>query len=257
MRLAAAALLCLLAGACGTQAATPSPTPGPVTEFDFAGTAWRATAIDGQEVPADLQPWIRINSHGSASGFSGCDDFLFGVTFGRGVVKVTDIQSGGNCDERGRTLEEAFTTALNSVTAWGVNADALTLAGNVRVIQLTRDLPPRGDPMRAVADRLHERRWTVIKATGVASVDQTPPIRFDDRSLLASGECGFSSWMRFEPGRLVIEEVGWDLAGCFDGDGDENRRHLASVLNAVTGARPGPDGTIVLFGAGGEVVLGP
>ena len=249
-------LLCALLAACGGSSPPPA-TPGPVTDFDFAGTAWRATAIDGQPVPADLQPWLRFDSFGddSGSGFSGCDNFGFGVTLGRGVLSVTDIQSGGNCDERGRTLELAFITALGSVTAWRMDVAALTLVGSQHGIQLTRDLPPRGDPTRAVADRLSEGDWKVLKATGVESVEKTPPIAFSDRSLVARGECGFSSWIRFEPGQLTVEEVGWDLAGC--ADGDEQRRKLAAVLEAVLGARLEPDGTIVLFGGKGEVVLGP
>jgi heat shock protein HslJ len=245
----------LLVVGCGTS--TPSTQP-PVSDFDRSGTAWRATSVNGQGVPAQNAPSLEFDWLGrpEGRGFTGCDQFGFLATFEGGRVRFDELPPRSTaCDAPAAEAEAVFLAALGAAETWSVAEDRLVLAGPGSQIVLARELPPEGDPSRQLADALADGEWRFIAAPGVVGLDQLPPVLFTDSIVLASGECGFSGDIEFgSGGTLDIIEIGWDLAGC--GGADDGRPALQRLLKAVTMGRPGPDGTIVLSGPEGEVVLG-
>lgn len=270
---AALAAACLAITACQTslnavssplpsQTGTPSAQPMSSDEpaFDLSGTAWRAIAINGRAIPARHTPWLEFDWLGrpSGTGFTGCVEFGFGATIGASRISIGDLGLEGlpRCVGPGSDVDGAFLASFGAAEAWSVEGDLLTIAGPTGNITFARQLPPVGDPSRELADALRVREWRVLQAPGVAGLDRIPPVRIADTIIIAVGECGFAGDVAFVSGGTVeISELGWDTsAGC--GDGDVGRGTLARVLQAVTTGRPRPDGTVVLSGPLGDVVLG-
>lgn len=246
-----------LATACGTpEPQSPSGTALPA--FDMAGTAWRAVTINGRATSGEQAPRLEIDWLGrpDGRGFTGCDAFGFDATFEPGRLTVGPlILNPSGCTGPGANVEIAFLEAFRVADAWAVDNDVLTLTGPGGQVVFTRDLPPLGDPGRQLAEILRVGEWRIVAAAGVPSLDALPPVRFADRLMIAAGECGFSSDVRFgSGGALDIVEVGWDTAGC--GGPTDGRPLLKQLLEAVSTGRPGPDGTVVLSGTRGDVVLG-
>ncbi|HEV8699042.1 MAG TPA: META domain-containing protein [Candidatus Limnocylindrales bacterium] len=245
----------LLVVSCGAPA--PSTQP-PASDFDMSGTAWRATSVNGQEVPAQNAPGLEFDWlwRPEGRGFTGCDQFGFLATFEGGRVSFDELPApSAACDAPAAEAEAVFLAALGSAETWSVAEDRLVLAGPGSQIVLARELPPEGDPSRELADALADGEWRFIAAPGVAGLGQLPPVLFTDSLFIAAGECGFSGDIKFgSGGTLDIVEVGWDVAGC--GGADDIRLELKDLLEAVTRGHLGADGTIVLSGPVGEVVLG-
>ena len=267
---AALTAICLGLGGCGTSIpAVSPPTPSPPTPsiqptasdalaFDFSGSAWRATSVNGQAVPAEHVPRLEFDWLGRSTGvvFTGCHEFVFEATFDDGRVAVGDLVVGPDvCRGPGSDVEAAFLAVFNAAEAWSVDRDLLTLLGPGGRIELARDLPPMGDPGRQLAEALRVGEWRILRAARVSGLDRLPPVQFADALFIAAGECGFSGDVRFGPGgALVITDVTWDTGGCLSSD--DGRPALQRLLEAVTTGRPGPDGTVVLAGPQGEVILG-
>jgi heat shock protein HslJ len=252
-------IACLALVGCGSSVpSTPPPASDP-TPFDLSGTAWRATSVGGQPIPAEDAPFIEFDWLGRPDGYgyTGCDQFGFEATIQGDRMSVGDLmRPPSSCAGPKGQVEQLFLAAFQATEAWSVDGDRLTLAGVPGRIVLARDLPPMGDPGRQVADALTDGEWSVVDAPGVVGLEGLPPVRFTDTRLIAAGGCGFSGDIQFDSGgALDIGEVGWDVAGC-DGGPDDGRVELKRLLEAVTLGRPGPDGTIVLSGPQGEVVLG-
>ena len=267
---AALTAMCLGLWGCGTSIpAVSPPTPSPPTPsiqptasdglaFDFSGSAWRATSVNGQAVPAEHVPRLEFDWLGRPTGvgFTGCDEFGFEATFDDGRVAVGDLVVGpAVCGGPGSDVEAAFLAVFKATEAWSVDRDLLTLLGPGGRIELARDLPRMGDPGRQLAEALRVGEWRILRAARVSGLDRLPPVQFADALFVAAGDCGFSGDVRFGPGgALVITDVTWDTGIC--GGSDDGRPALQRLLEAVTTGRPGPDGTVVLAGPQGEVILG-
>jgi heat shock protein HslJ len=240
--------------AASTQPSATEPAP-----FDLSGTAWRATSVSGLAVPPVNEPRLEFDWLGrpEGSGFTGCDEFGFSAMIQGDRMSIGDLMlSPSACAGPNGLVEERFLTAFQATEAWFVEGDRLTLAGVPGEILFARELPPMGDPGRQLADALTDGEWRVVGAPGVVGLDHLSPVLFADALLIGEGECGFSSDIRFgSGGALDIIEVGWDAVGCGGAQGD-GRLALKSLLEAVTMGRLDPDGTIVLSGPRGEVVLG-
>jgi heat shock protein HslJ len=249
-------VICVTA-ACGTSE-RPSASGTALPAFDMAGTAWRAATISGRAPSDEQAPRLEIDWLGrpDGRGFTGCDAFGFDATFEPGRLTVGPlILNPSGCTGPGADVETAFLEAFRAADAWSVDSDILTLTGPRGQVVLTRDLPPLGDPGRQLAEILRVGEWRIVAAPGVPSLDALPAVRFADRMMIAAGECGFSSDVRFgSGGTLDIVEVGWETAGC--GGPTDGRPLLKQVLEAVSLGRPGPEGTVVLSGARGDVLLG-
>lgn len=267
MRIATLVAVCLVVAACGSSGPStpPAASPSGPAGFDLDGTAWRVTSIGGQAVPAENAPHfsIRTGDDAGGDGSTGCNDFLFSATIQGDRMAITDVTPPPTaCNGARGRLEELFLTAFQATQAWSVNGDRLTLAGVPGEIVLARELPPAGDPGRQLADALLDGDWSVVRATGVVGLEGLPPLTFTDTRFktrfIAGGRCGFSGDHRFgSGGALDIIDVGWDVAGggC-DGGPNDPRVALRALLVAVTMGRLDADGTIVLSGPAGEVVLG-
>ncbi len=257
-----AALLaaCVALAGCGASSA-PSirPSPTALARFDLSGTAWLAMSVSGQAVPAENAPRVEFDWLGrrDGRGYTGCQEFGFSATIAGDKMTVGDVTPPPKaCNGAKGQLEERFLTAFQAIHAWSVEGDRLTLAGIPGQIVFARELPPRGDPSRQLADALTEGEWRVVRAPGVAGIDRLPAVLFADTLLIAAGECGFVGNLRFgSGGALDITEVGWDVGGCSGGP-DDGRLALKALLEAVTMGRLDADGTIVLTGPDGDVVLG-
>lgn len=252
---------CLAIAGCGSSVPSTQPPTSDPTPFDLRGTAWQATSVNGQVVPAENAPRLEFDWLGRPDGygFSGCEEFGFSATVQGERMSVGDLMLPPSaCGGPNGELEELFLTAFQATEAWSVEGDRLTLAGVPGQIVLARELPPIGDPGRQLADALTDGEWRVVRAPGVVGLEGLPIVLFTDRRFIAAGGCGFSGDLHFgSGGALDIIEVGWDVAGggC-DGGPNDGRLALKRLLEAVTMGRPGPDGTIVLSGPEGEVVLG-
>jgi heat shock protein HslJ len=240
-----------------THGPTASPSASPIEDFDLAGTAWRVTTLDDQALPAEGAPWFEFDSFGrpGGHGFSGCDEFGFGGTFEGGTGSAGElILNPAGCSGPAAPLEKLFLDTFRAVDAWSVEGDLLTLFGSGGQIVLTRELPPVGDPGRALADTLLTAEWQILEATGVAGLDRLSPMQFFDRRLLGVGECGYSGDVHFgSGGSLTISDVGWDTSGCGEPDG---RVALQSALQSVSAGSLEDGGTVRLSGPGMDLVLG-
>lgn len=263
LRAVVAAALLALAG-CGSSVPSTEPPTSDPTPFDLSGTAWRAVSVSGQAVPGENAPHFTFTSGDDPGGYgsTGCNDFLFSATIEGDRMTITDVTPPPTaCTGDRAQLEELFLTAFQATQAWSVAGDQLTLVGVPGEIVLARELPPPGDPGRQLADALMSGEWRVLRATGVVGLDGIPPVTFTDTRFItrfiAGGRCGFSGEHRFgSGGALDIVDVGWDVAGGCDGGPNDPRVALRDLLVEVTMGRPGADGTIVLSGPEGEVVLG-
>ncbi len=241
---------------------THDPSPDPIgsapNEFDLSGSAWRVTSLIGQVVPAENAPGIEFDWLGrpSGTGFTGCDEFGFNATFRGGRASVGDlILNPSGCGGPGAAIERTFLMTFRAAESWSVDGDRLALGGAAGHIVFVRELPPIGDPGRSLAEALQAGEWRVLRAPGVVGLERLPPLTFADVSLIAAGNCGLSGDIHFGMGgALDITEVGWDTAGCVGPN--DGRPALQRLLEAVTSGGVGPEGTIVLSGPLGEVVLG-
>jgi heat shock protein HslJ len=271
-------LLVLAAGlaACATPATSSGPPPGslaaastseePTAEpaaFDFARTAWRAEAIDGQPLTVGAAPTLtfdeREGAKGSGAAFSGCTSFGFewALDAGRAQIRPQGVDLG-TCTGIAGQIEAAFLARLVPATEYAIDGDVLTVKGPAGQIRLRRDAPPIGDPGRFVLDLLRAGEWRVVAAPGIAAGTGPSGIRFGDTRVIATGECGFGGMFRLvQGGGVKFEEIGWDTTGGCDAAHDAARTVLKRLLETATVARLGADGRSVVFsGPNGEVVLG-
>ena len=220
------------AGSFPAASTSEGPTAEPAV-FDFARTAWRVEAIDGQPLAVGAAPTLtfdpREGAKGSGGAFSGCTSFGFewALDAGRAQIRPQGVDLG-------------------------------TCSGIAGQIRLRRDAPPIGDAGRAVLDLLRTGEWRVMTAPGIAAGTGPSGIRFGDTRVLATGECGFGGIFRMVQGAGVkFEELGWDTTDGCDAAHDAARTVLKRLLETATTARLGADGTSVVFsGPNGEVVLG-
>ena len=82
------------------------------------------------------------------------------------------------------------------------------------------------------------------------------PVEFREALVVGTGVCGFASDIAF-PGASAIDvkEVYWDAVICKDNDPADSRSALKAILEAVTDGAVSSDGSVVLSGPAGEVVL--
>jgi heat shock protein HslJ len=269
IRLTLATVACVAFASCATPPPTHSalrsvapstadPSAVDLPAFDLSGTSWRTASLVGQPVPDETAPRLEFDWDGrpSGTGFTGCDEFGFEATIQPGRLRVGElVLNPSGCDGPGAGIERAFLTAFRGADAWAVDGDRLSLNGSGGEIILARELPPIGDPGRAVADILRVGDWQVLRAPGLVGPERLARVQFTDTMFIAAGGCGYSGEIRFgSGGALEITEVGWDTVGC--AGPNDGRTTLQRLLEAVTSGRPGPDGTVVLAGPQGEVVLG-
>jgi len=270
----------LLVGAVGLAACASPPSRAPLASlpaasiseaptaqavaFDFARTAWRVEAIDGQPLPVASAPTLgfdpREGDKGSGAAFSGCTSFglLWDLDAGRARIRPQGVDLG-TCTGIADQVEQAFLDRLVGATGYSIAGDVFTLSGPGGQIRLRRDAPAMGDPGRAVLELLRTGEWRVVAAPGIAAGAGPSGIRFGDNRLIATGECGFGgTWQPLRGGGVRFGEISWDTVGP---GGDDpcgaGRVALKRLLEASTSAWIGADGTTVVFnGPNGEVVLG-
>lgn len=231
--------------------------------MDFIGTAWRVETINGQPVPVGVAPTMDFGpgqqAKGSGSAFSGCSSFGFTWTLESGRARIRpQAVDLGTCTGIAAHVESAFLATLATATAYSAVGDSLTIGGPAGQIQLARDVPPIGDPGRAVLDLLRTGEWRVVAAPGIPAAAGPTRIRFTDRSVIAVGSCGFGAGYRLLlQGGVKFQDMGWDTIGGCDAAHSAARETLQRLLEASTTARLAPDGASVIFdGPNGEVVLG-
>jgi heat shock protein HslJ len=250
------------AGSLPAASTSEGPTAEPAV-FDFARTAWRVEAIDGQPLAVGAAPTLtfdpREGAKGSGGAFSGCTSFGFewALDAGRAQIRPQGVDLG-TCSGIAGQIEAAFLARLVPATEYSIAGDVFTLKGPAGQIRLRRDAPPIGDAGRAVLDLLRTGEWRVMAAPGIAAGTGPSGIRFGDTRVLATGECGFGGMFRMVQGAGVkFEELGWDTTTGCDAAHDAARTVLKRLLETATTARLGADGTSVVFsGPNGEVVLG-
>jgi META domain-containing protein len=230
---------------------------------DFGGTAWRVVAMDGQPLPVGVVPTLELESGrgtgGSGRAFAGCIWFGFDwiLDGGRAQIRPQGVDTG-TCPAVPAQVEQALLARLPASTAYSSSGDSLILAGAAGQIQLTRDVPPIGDPGRAVLELLRKGEWRVVSAPGIADGSGPSRISFlGDTTVVSSGECSFSGGYHLLPqGRVKFDEIGWDTTGC-DAAQNVTRDVVKRLLEDATTARVREDGNSVVFTApGGEIVLG-
>lgn len=268
-RVTLATVACVAFARCGTTLPTnsaltsvapspPDPAPVDLPAFDLSGTSWRAASLVGQPVLDETAPRLEFDWDGrpSGTGFTGCDEFGFEATIQPGRVHVGDlVLNPSGCDGPGARIEGAFLKAFRGAEVWAVDGDRLSLNGSGGEIILARELPPIGDPGRAVAEVLRVGDWQVLRAPDLVGPERLARVQFADTMFIAAGGCGYTGEIRFgSGGSLEITDVGWDTVGC--AGPNDGRTTLQRLLEAVTSGRPGPDGTVVLEGPQGGVVLG-
>jgi heat shock protein HslJ len=268
------AALTVLAIGLATCVSPPAPSPSAsvpsavgqptaTTAFDFGGTAWRVQTMDGQPVVEGMVPTLQFQTGtgttGSGAAFSGCSSFGFDWTLdgGRAQIRPQSVDLG-TCTGIAAQVETAFLARLAAATAYTGSGDSLSIVGPAGQIQLTRDVPPVGDPGRAVIDLLRTGEWRVTAAPGIPAANAPTGIRFTDTGVFAIGSCGFGGGFRLLPQGVVrFEEIGWDTIGGCDAADDAARNALKRLLESATTARIGADGKSVVFsGPNGEAVLG-
>jgi hypothetical protein len=242
---------------------TPRPTQAgsPTTDFDLRGTAWRLAELPGVLLTPATTPRLDFGSSMNDGPYSqggivfdGCADLELESQFIDGQISALSLS------EPDRTcgapaVRDAFVPRLESMTAWEVIGDFLVLSGPSGTLEFLRDLPPVGDPGRALAEALRTGLWLVTSGTGITSADLSYLLDFSDR-LIGGGignDCGFGADIVFRPGGgLAIHNTGLDTVFCSDRDQREVVLQLLSqatsgVLESPTRAR--------LSGPGGEIVL--
>lgn len=251
-----------LPSASGAATATPAGTPATTTSseadpFDLSGTAWRATAVSAVPGPYAHPPTLRFDWEADGgTGFTGCEEFGFAASVTNGRIALSELVAPPPCTTDDALLERTFLAALEAASEWVVSGDMLTLRGYQGTVAFVRDLPAAGDPSRLMAGLLSSKEWRIVQAPNAVGLDRLAPVRFSDYSVVATGPCGFTADITYGTfGTLSITEVGWDTAGC-DAPSDP-RPAVARALEGVTNGAPGPEGTVVLGGSGGAVVLAP
>lgn len=270
--IASLALVATLAS-CASPAPSSSPPPAslpvassPTAEpaaFDFARTAWRVEAIDGQPLAGGAAPTLtfdpREGATGSGAAFSGCTSFGFvwALDAGHAQIRPQGVDLG-TCTGIAGQIEAAFLARLVPATDYSIAGDVFTLGGPSGRIRLRRDAPPIGDPGRTVLELLRAGEWRVVAAPGIAAGTGPSGIRFGDTRLIATGECGLGGIYRLaQGGGVKFEEIGWDTTGSCDAVHDAARLVLKRLLETSTTARVGANGTTLVFsGPNGEVLLG-
>lgn len=193
----------------------------------------------------------------SGAGFTGCEDFGFRAQIeGHAMSIVELVLSPFGCELQTADVEELFLTTFEATTSWTADGDRLTLSGTRGDIGFVRELPAVGDPGRVLAEALQADRWQIIDAPGVSGLADLSPVVFGDRSFGGTGSCGYSGRIMFKPGAgLEIREVGWDSIRCPDPRTD--RSGLARALESVVSGRVEPDGSVLLSGSRGSILLEP
>ena len=250
-----------------TSSPRPVPSGAPDTTFDLRGTAWRLLELPGQPLSEtttptiEIAPFARGEPPGSpriwSTGFDGCSDFGFTGTFENGRAELNVDGAGPPVRCAVPAVRDAFVGLFRASTSWAVYGDVLVLSGPSGHLQLTRLVPPPGDPGRALAEALRSDFWRIASATGITTLARYAPARFSDRHFGASGECGFGGEIRFGLGGAVkIENAGFDTTVCAEGaPGADQRPALMALLGEVTsGVLESPD-RVRLVGPAGELLL--
>ena len=260
-----------------TASSTPRPTPfgSPTTAFDLRRTAWRVLVLPGHSLTAEATPTIDFGLDPTARGpattdspamsWNGCNYFSFRANLSGGqIANLTIDRHDGTCGAF--AVRDAFMAFFVGVIRWVVIGDFLVLTAPAGHLELLRELPPAGDPGRALADALLAGQWRIASATGVQSPGAFAPLYFADRWFAttepgdrgpsATGDtgsaCGFGGSIAFLAGGALRIEAGFDTIYC--GEGDE-RPAIATTLNQITtGALESP-ARARLTGPQGEVVL--
>jgi hypothetical protein len=247
-----------------TLPSTPRPTPvgSPTTSFDLRGTAWHLVELPGHPLTPETTPTLDfgLSARGAPAGiggvvFNGCSSFTVNDGFypdGSVPGGLYPGQQDPVCPDL--TVRDAFLARLTDVSAWVVVGDFLVLSGPAGTLEFLRDLPPPGDPGRALADALRTGTWIITSATGVSALDLYPPVAFGDRRWFGGpGTCGFGGQLSFQVGgRLDIENAGFDTTFCADAN---QRNVLVGLLEQATVGTLESRDRVRLAGPAGDVML--
>jgi heat shock protein HslJ len=262
-RASALVVLAIALSGC-TLSSVPSPPAQPAVT-NFSGTAWRMVAIDGQPPDAALAPRLEFEvgpaTLGSGLAVSGCATLSFDWVLKSARAKIT--RQGVTFAMCPADVEPPLFAKLVAATAYASSGDSLILAGPAGQIQLVRDVPPAGDPGRAVLELLRTGEWRVVSGPGIREGSGLMRIQFlGDTTVVGSGDCGFSGDYRVLPqGRVHFEvargTAGTELDARCDAAGGAARETLGRLLGAATVARVGDDAnSVVISGPEGDVVFG-
>lgn len=108
----------------------------------------------------------------------------------------------------------------------------------------------------ALSQALRGGAWQIVSATGITDVARLSPVEFREALVVGTGVCGFASDLSY-PGANAIDiaELYWDAVICKDNDPADSRSALKAILDAVDAGTVKSDGSVVLSGPSGEVVL--
>jgi heat shock protein HslJ len=98
--------------------------------FRFGATNWVLASIDGDDVPADVQPTLQFGEDGVVTGSGGCNDYSGPYTVkGRGIDIGPLVTTRKACAPEVMAVESNFLGGLEKVTTWRVGGGNLTLLG--------------------------------------------------------------------------------------------------------------------------------
>jgi len=209
------ALVLLLAGACGNEAA-----PGASGDEVLGGRTFLSESVDGRQLVPDTQVRLTFNPNGTVGASAGCNQFVGTVDYDGDRLVVTDI--GGTemgCDEARHAQDEWLVTFLESGPSWNApdgRGGRLTLTASGVTIRLVD---------RAVVEPdlpLVDTRWVVDTVLGPDAASSVPPgveafLRFSGTRLEGHDGCnGFGADVVVDDpkGTIRVGERTQTLIGC-------------------------------------------
>jgi hypothetical protein len=244
--------------ACGSAPGPATDPPRPTAQpgsAALAGTRWNAVLLQGQALPAGVDPWLEIHAAGIAAGAGTCGPFGASASFERGTVGIVFDDPFVPCPGRDADARRSFLEILARAERYEVDGDAMIVAGSAGEIRFRRAAPPRDDPMRATFDRLRAGEWRLLRATVAVDVAVIPPLRFTDTGVVAAGDCGFGGLFALTAvDEIQFRSIDWSIDVCADPGG---RSRVADVLRAATTVGFPDQRTLVIDGRIGQLVLGP
>jgi heat shock protein HslJ len=208
----------------------------PVALTTLENVTWRATALPGQNLPADKgHNAVTVNfEDGRVHGFSGCNQFIGPYTMDGERLAIGML--GGTmmaCDEQAMSVEDLFLKSFSGALSISVAGNYLTLTpeNGGEALRFERLAPPRLEGVEWEVTGFNNGRQAVVSPKTSSRLT----LKFQDGQLAGNSGCNsFHGSYTVAGDSLTIHQLGTNRKACEAGLMAQEQEFFQALQSAKT-----------------------